>query len=108
MTGTGYRHMLINKTCKVETLELISKICNVPITYFFYNAQEYKEVDELNQDLSYCKECVKKDAKIEILQEQNHEKEEIISSLNQTIGSQKALLKNNGEGSTGHTNSKAG
>ena len=101
MSNPGYRSMLDKKTCTVKILENICTTYRVSADYLLFDSN-------VTYPNEVCKSCIKKDAIIEILQDQNKEKEVIISELNQNIGSLNAQLKNITDGSAGYKNTKAG
>ena len=56
------------------------------MSYFFDDNKDLIKNDDSNVSDVSCLECIKKDAKIELLEEQLKEKESKIDALNREIG----------------------
>lgn len=84
MSGNGFRSMMNNQTLKIEVLEKICEVYSLPITHFFENSNLLKEPDPKYG--KQCKECLKKDGKIELLTEQLKQRDDYIKDLYRDLG----------------------
>jgi transcriptional regulator with XRE-family HTH domain len=83
VTPHGVNYKFENETFTVKDLESIAKYFQVPVSYFLednYNKTEQKA------GLAHCEECSKRDAIIELLNDQIKSKDEMIASLNRELG----------------------
>lgn len=84
MSGPGYKGMLDNRTCSIETIELICKTYNVSLSYFF--DEPGNQFNEPAVKYGNCKECAKKDVLIEELRREIKSQKEDIAMLNREVG----------------------
>jgi len=77
MSDVGFNTMMEKQTMKVEYLERLCDVFNVSVSYFFGEEENGRKT---------CRECHKKDAKLELLKELLDEKEKEIARLNQELG----------------------
>lgn len=82
MSNTGFRTALERKTLRIDHLEKISAVFDVPVTYFFNESNEIIE----SKPGKKCMDCVSKDGKIELLTKMIKEKEEMIKQLHIDLG----------------------
>ncbi len=80
---TGFDHKLKEETFTVKDIELIASHLKVPISYFFGETYSLGEIGMPNDS---CRECIKKEAVIEKLEDQLKESQEEIARLNREIG----------------------
>lgn len=84
MSTPGFKASIEKGTLTVQNLESICKVFNVPISYFFENDDFLQEPDIRYR--KQCKECLKKDGKIELLTKLLKDKEDYIKELYKDLG----------------------
>ena len=67
-------------------IQVIAKYFNKPASYFFEGGITTNIVQEPVAQHGECKECIKKEAKIELLEKQQEEQKAEIAKLNREIG----------------------
>lgn len=77
MSQPGLKATLNNGTMRVDTLEKICNVFDIPVSYFFEEGEDKKKP---------CRECTKCKAQLELLKELLDEKDKEIARLNQQLG----------------------
>jgi transcriptional regulator with XRE-family HTH domain len=77
MSQPGLKSTLNNGTMRVDTLERLCSVFDVPVSYFFEEGEDKKKP---------CRECTKTKAQLELLKELLNEKDRQIANLNQELG----------------------
>lgn len=79
MSSPGFSEMMAKQTMKVDTLEIIAKYFNVPVSYFFDEidavSEPYEKYKIIRND---CQECISKEKQIEALTKALDAKDELL------------------------------
>lgn len=78
VSDSGFKSMMERDTMTIQTLEKISQVFDVPITYFFDDSTTGKKKP--------CPECIKCNAQLDLLKQQLTEKEKELKELYKEMG----------------------
>lgn len=81
VSDTGLRQMMNRSTMRIDVLEKISEVLEVPVVYFFQDDPDAKKFT-----LKKCNECEKMKGKVELLKELLEKKDAELKRLYEKNG----------------------
>jgi len=78
VSDSGFKAMMERDTMTIHNLEKISQVFEVPVTYFFEDSSSGKKKP--------CPDCIKCNAKLDLLKQQLYEKEKELKELYKEMG----------------------